>query len=225
MKTILVTGATDGIGKAIVQLLDSKGYATYVFGRSQEKMDNLQLQHCIGKYTFDMQDRNALYHALQDIQQHGGVDVLINNAGFNAGKDLVQNLKIEDLEAMLAVNTIAPLICIQECLPSMLEKKDGMIINVLSSCCLFNNPNNAGYTTSKKAIEAISKALVKEVKEQGIKVLDVYPGGVDTNFRELERPDYLKPETIAKHIVYALENNEDGMIQEIVVRPIVENNY
>ena len=107
----------------------------------------------------------------------------------------------------------------------MLNKKDGMIINVLSSCCLFNNPTMAGYTASKNAMESISKALVKEVKDQGVKVLDVYPGGVDTNFRTLDRPDYLKPETVAKHIIYAFENNEDGMIQELVVRPTVENNY
>ena len=56
-------------------------------------------------------------------------------------------------------------------------------------------------------------------------MLDVYPGGVDTNFRTNDRPDYLKPETVAKHVIYALENNEDGMLQEIVVRPVVENNY
>ena len=107
----------------------------------------------------------------------------------------------------------------------MLDNKEGMIINILSSCCRFNNPTMAGYTASKDAMESISKILVKEVKDKGVKVLDVYPGGVDTNFRTNDRPDYLKPETIAKHIIYAIENNEDGMIQEIVVRPTVESNY
>lgn len=225
MKRILITGATDGIGKALALRLDQKGYPTFIFGRTPQKMEALHLEHCIQKYTFDMQDKEALSHALEDIQQHGGIDVLINNAGFNARKSTVKDLQIDDLEAMLTVNAIAPLICIQKCLPSMLEKKEGMIVNVLSSCCLFYNPNNAGYTTSKKAIEAISKTLVKEVKDFGIKVLDVYPGGVDTNFREIDRPEYLKAETIAKHIVYAIENNDDGMLQEIVIRPIVENNY
>ena len=100
-----------------------------------------------------------------------------------------------------------------------------MIINILSSCCLFSNPDNGGYTSSKDAFEALSKILVKEVKDAGVKVLDVYPGGVDTNFRTNDRPDYLKPETVAKHVIYALENNEDGMLQEIVVRPVVESNY
>lgn len=225
MKKVLITGASDGIGKAITYALDKDGYSLYLFGRTQSKMDGLDIQHIAKKYTFDMKDRDALNNALEDIQKDGGVDILINNAGFNAAKAEVMNILVDDLQAMFDVNTIAPMLCIQKCIPTMLEKKDGMIINILSSCCLFNNPNNGGYTASKNAFESLSKILVKEVKDKGIKVLDVYPGGVDTNFRTIDRPDYLKPETVAKHIVYAIENNEDGMIQEIVVRPIVENNY
>lgn len=225
MKTILVTGATDGIGKAIASLLDEKGYNLYLFGRTPSKMDALNLHHVIGKYCFDMKDRDALNKALDEIQENGGVDVLINNAGFNAGKAEVKDIAIEDIEDMISVNAIAPLICIQKCIPSMLEKKEGMIVNVLSTCCLFDNPNNGGYSASKDTFQALSKALVKEVKDKGVKVMDVYPGGVDTNFRVNDRPDYLKAETIAKHVVYAIENNEDGMIQELVVRPVVENNY
>lgn len=225
MKKVLITGASDGIGKAITYALDKDGYSLYLFGRTQSKMDALDIQHIAKKYTFDMKDRDALNNALEDIQKDGGVDILINNAGFNAAKAEVMNILVDDLQAMFDVNTIAPMLCIQKCIPTMLEKKDGLIINVLSSCCLFNNPNNGGYTASKNAFESLSKILVKEVKDKGIKVLDVYPGGVDTNFRTIDRPDYLKPETVAKHIVYAIENNEDGMIQEIVVRPIVENNY
>ena len=63
MKTVLITGATDGIGKAIAQLLDKKGYDLYLFGRSQAKMDALNISHCKGKYTFDLKDRTALQHA------------------------------------------------------------------------------------------------------------------------------------------------------------------
>ena len=85
---------------------------------------------------------------------------------------------------------------------------------------------NSAYTTiSGKYVTIVQNNIVKEVKDKGIKVLDVYPGGVDTSFRANKRQDYLRPETIAKHIVYAIENNDDGMIQEIVCRPIVESNY
>lgn len=225
MKKVLITGASDGIGKQIAKLLDKDGYSLYLFGRTQSKLDALDIEHCARKFCFDMKDEESLNKALDSINADGGVDVLINNAGFNAGKAEVKDINLDDLKGMIQVNALAPLTCIQKLVPNMLEKKDGMIVNVLSTTCLFSNPSNGGYTSSKALFESLSKILVKEVKDQGVKVLDVYPGGVDTNFREAERPEYLKAETIAKHIVYAIENNDDGMIQEIIVRPTCENNY
>ena len=225
MKKILITGGSDGIGKALALMLDEKGYETYIFGRNPEKLNNLKLNHCIKKYAFDLKDRDKLNEALNDINNSGGVDILINNAGFNYKKEEVKDINISGLEDMMWVNCLSHLVCIEAVLPSMLEKGEGMIVNVLSSCCKANIATMGGYTASKKAMEALSKILVKEVKDKGVKVLDVYPGGVDTNFRRNERTDYLRPETIAKHIIYVLENNEDGMMQEIVCRPVVENNY
>lgn len=224
-KKILITGASDGIGKALALSLDEKGYNTYLFGRNPQKLESIKLNNCLGKYAFDMLDEEKLNNALSDIVSKGGVNILINNAGFNYKKEEVKDITIKGLQDMFWVNCISHLICIQKLVPAMLDKKEGMIINILSSCCRFTNTTMAGYTASKNAMESISKVLVKEVKDKGVKVLDVYPGGVDTNFRTNDRPDYLKPETIAKHIIYAIENNEDGMIQEIVVRPTVESNY
>ena len=225
MKKILITGGSDGIGKALALMLDEKGYETYIFGRNPEKLNNLKLNHCIKKYAFDLKDRDKLNEALNDINNSGGVDILINNAGFNYKKEEVKDINISGLEDMMWVNCLSHLVCIEALLPRMLEKGEGMIVNVLSSCCKANIATMGGYTASKKAMEALSKILVKEVKDKGVKVLDVYPGGVDTNFRRSERTDYLRPETIAKHIIYVLENNEDGMMQEIVCRTVVENNY
>ena len=225
MKKILITGGSDGIGKALALMLDEKGYETYIFGRNPEKLNNLKLNHCIKKYAFDLKDRDKLNEALNDINNSGGVDILINNAGFNYKKEEVKDINISGLEDMMWVNCLSHLVCIEAVLPRMLEKGEGMIVNVLSSCCKANIATMGGYTASKKAMEALSKILVKEVKDKGVKVLDVYPGGVDTNFRRNVRTDYLRPETIAKHIIYVLENNEDGMMQEIVCRPVVENNY
>lgn len=225
MKKVLITGSSDGIGKEIVKQLDNDNYELFLFGRSEEKMNNLEVNTKHHKFIFDMLDEDKLYENLNTIKDMGGVEIVINNAGFNAGKDLVQDIKIDDLKKMLQLNAIDYLIVIQEMIPQMLEKGQGQIVNILSSVCKFNNPNNGAYTASKLACEALSKTLVKEVKDKGIKVLDVYPGGVDTSFRANKRQDYLRPETIAKHIVYAIENNDDGMIQEIVCRPIVESNY
>ena len=183
MKKILITGGSDGIGKALALMLDEKGYETYIFGRNPEKLNNLKLNHCIKKYAFDLKDRDKLNEALNDINNSGGVDILINNAGFNYKKEEVKDINISGLEDMMWVNCLSHLVCIEAVLPRMLEKGEGMIVNVLSSCCKANIATMGGYTASKKAMEALSKILVKEVKDKGVKVLDVYPGGVDTNFR------------------------------------------
>lgn len=226
MKTVLITGASDGIGKATAKLLDSKGYKLYLFGRTKEKLDDLtdSLNNVIKSYCFDALNRDELYKALKDIKENGGVDVLVNNMGANLKKQEVKDIDIDLFEKMIDLNCTSHLICIQELLPQMVEKKKGNVINILSSCCKYNNPSIGSYTASKKAMEAISAILAKEVKDKGIVVTGIYPGGVDTNFRELDRPDYLNPETIAKQIPLIIEN-EDGLIQEIVIRPIVENNY
>ena len=226
MKTVLITGASDGIGKACANLLDSLDYKLFLFGRNKDKLKNVtdNLENVIETYSFDATNYDELNKALDDINKKGGVDVLINNMGANLKKQEVKDIDIKIFENMMSLNCTAQLICIEKVLPKMIENKQGNIINILSSSCLYNNPTMAAYTASKKAMEAISKTLAKEVKKYGIVVTGIYPGGVDTNFRTIDRPDYLRPESIAK-LIPDIINNKDGLIQDIVIRPIVEDNY
>lgn len=225
MKTVLITGASDGIGKATAIKLNELGYKLFLFGRTKEKLDEVaKLENVVKSYCFDAHNRQDLINALDDINNNGGVDILINNMGANLGKQEVKDIDVDIFEQMLDINCISHLICIQKVLPNMIEKGHGNIVNILSSCCKYDNPTIGAYTASKKAMEALSDTLRKEVKDKGIVVTAIYPGGVDTNFRTINRDDYLRADTIADAIVYAI-NNKDGLLQEIVVRPVVENNY
>lgn len=225
MKTVLITGASDGIGKATAIKLNELGYKLFLFGRTKEKLDEVaRLENVVKSYCFDAHNRQDLINALDDINNNGGVDILINNMGANLGKQEVKDIDVDIFEQMLDLNCISHLICIQKVLPNMIEKGHGNIVNILSSCCKYDNPTIGAYTASKKAMEALSDTLRKEVKDKGIVVTAIYPGGVDTNFRTINRDDYLRADTIADAIVYAI-NNKDGLLQEIVVRPVVENNY
>ena len=105
----------------------------------------------------------------------------------------------------------------------MAEKQQGLFVNILSTCCLFNNALTGSYSATKDAMEGISKILLKEVKPDNIGVCNVYPGGVDTNFRANANPNYLRPESVAKMIKVCIEN-EDGCVHDIVIRPDIENN-
>ena len=226
MKKILITGATDGIGKALAQIL-AKDYHLVLCGRNPEKMQSLLEElgeGCIYQECFDITD-DVKRHAFceQVKEKFGYIDVLINNAGANTKKDKVTEINLDDLRYMFELNSVSSLGMIQEIYPVMSSRQSGLIVNILSSCCLFNSPTTGSYTASKKAMEAISRILLKEVKSEHIGVCNVYPGGVDTNFRAIDRPDYLRPETIAKMVKACIEN-EDGCVHDIVIRPYIEDN-
>ena len=225
-KTVIITGATDGIGKALARLLSAE-YNLALCGRSEGKMQQLlqELGDCqVYAECFDITDGEKRHHFCEQVKKEfGAVDVLVNGAGANIKKDKVAELNLDDLRYMFELNCVSAVGMIQEVYPLMAERKRGLVVNILTSCCLFNNPMAGGYTASKDAMEGISKILTKEARADRIDVCSVYPGGVDTNFRATPNPDYLKPETVAKMIKNCMEIGE-GCIHDIVIRPYIENN-
>lgn len=225
-KTVIITGATDGIGKALALLL-SKDYNLALCGRSQEKMQELtrELGDCpVYTACFDITDGEKRRSFCQAVQtRFGRVDVLVNNAGANTKKDKITDINLEDLRYMFELNCVSALGMIQQVYPMMAAQKSGLFVNILSSCCLFSNPGAGSYSASKDAMEGISKILTKEAKKDNIGVCNVYPGGVDTNFRAVANPNYLRPETVAKMIRNCIEV-EDGCVHDIVIRPFIEDN-
>ena len=225
-KTVLITGATDGIGKALAILL-SNDYNLALCGRNDAKMSALlqELGNChVYSECFDITDPDQRHYFCENVKKEfGTVDVLVNNAGANTKKNKVVDINLEDLRYMFELNCVSAVGMIQEIYPLMVEKQQGLFVNILSTCCLFNNPTTGSYSASKDAMEAISKILLKEVKAENIGVCNVYPGGVDTNFRAVANPNYLKPETVAKMIKNCIEN-EEGCVHDLVIRPFIEDN-
>lgn len=230
-KIVCITGATDGLGKALVhEFKQRNGYELILCGRSEEKMKNLlaELPQNLVIYAecFDMLSDEKINNFTQTIKNKGfNPDILINNAGANYKKSPVAELSIDDLRNMLQLNCVSHLQLIQAFYAGMKEKGTGHILNILSSCCLFNNETMAGYTASKDAMEAISKTLVKEARQDHIKVTSVYPGGIDTGFRAVPNHTYMKPETVARTIVDCIELPDDGVMHDIVIRPFSESNF
>lgn len=225
-KTVIITGATDGLGKALAVLL-AKDYNLALCGRSGEKMEQLvrELGDCrVYTECFDITDEAKRRSFCENVKNaFGNVDVLVNSAGANTQKDKVVDIDLEDLRYMFELNCVSPLGMIQAVYPIMAETKSGLIVNILSTCCLFSNPMTGSYSATKDAMEGISKILTKEVKADNIGVCNVYPGGINTNFRATANPNYLKPETVAKMIKHCIEN-EDGCVHDIVIRPFIEDN-
>lgn len=225
-KTVIITGATDGIGRALAFEL-SKDYNLALCGRSEDKMKQLiqELDNChLYATCFDITDAERRRSFCENVKKEfGTVDVLVNNAGANTKKDKIADINLADLRYMFELNCVSAVGMIQEVYPIMAAQQRGLFVNILSSCCLFGNPTTGSYTASKDAMEGISKILTKEAKKDNIGVCSVYPGGVDTNFRAVANHSYLRPETVAKMIKHCIEV-EDGCVHDLVIRPFIEDN-
>ena len=212
-KTVVITGATDGIGKALAKLL-AKEYQLALCGRSEEKMKALvqELGNCEVYYEcFDITHDEKRHTFCERVKEKfETIDVVVNNAGANTKKDKVADINLSDLRYMFELNCVSAVGIIQEFYPVMAEKQSGLFVNILSTCCLFNNPMAGSYSATKDAMEGISKILLKEARK-------------DNNFRANANHSYLKPETVAKMIKACIEN-EEGCVHDIVIRPFVEEN-
>lgn len=229
-KVILITGATAGIGRAFASLAASKGAKLALCGRTQSKMDSVvsELNGATEVFhrTFDITNEQATIDFIQSSIHHfGGIDILLNNAGANTAKGNVADIVTADYEYMIKLNQIAPFIVMREVFKDMRKRKSGHICNVLSSVCKFSNPGMGSYTGSKDGFEGMTKVFRKEAAVDGVVVTAVYPGGVDTDFRAMERKDYLTADTVAQSIIGLLELPSEAAVHELVLRPHVEMNY
>ena len=231
---ILLTGATSGLGKELALLLAQEGAQLALCGRNPQKLQALseQLQHLAPHNppllleafdaTGEEQTRAFCQKAIETL---GGLDILINNAGANHAKSPVESINLEDWRSMWELNATTPLVFIQEALPTLKAQQKGLIVQVLSSVCLFANENIASYTASKWACQALTEVLRKEVRRDHIKVMSVFPGGIDTPFRPQAAPDYMSAKSCAQAIIAQLKLPPDVCVHELVLRPEIESNF
>lgn len=231
-KSVIVTGGTSGLGKCLVLKLVKMGASVAFCGRSKEKVNNILNEIEEGKRnnifydTFDITKEDEIVSFVNRTgEKFGAVDVLINCAGANTARGFVNEINTEDLEFMIKVNAIGPFIFMKECYKYMKEKNEGLVVNILSTCCLFSNEGNGAYTAAKSALDGLSKVLRKEARKDNIRVCSVYPGGINTSFRAQVREDYLSPEETAEAILKTFDIDKNIAMDEIVLRPMVETNY
>jgi short-subunit dehydrogenase len=179
----LVTGATGGIGEAIAHRLQDKGYEVFATGRNPQALDALRSQGLRAR-TLDVTDEGAVARLVEEIDtDFGGVDVLVNNAGFGFSSPLEQ-VALSDLRRIFETNVVAMLHLSQAVLTGMRARRTGTIVNIGSTGGRFTTPGAGAYHISKYGVEALSHALRAEVKQFGVRVVLIEPTGVRTKFAE-----------------------------------------
>lgn len=183
-KVALVTGASSGLGKATAQRLLAAGYTVYVAARRRALMDDLAAQGAI-PLTMDITQDADVQQAVAVIQAgHGGVDVLINNAGFGLYGS-VEETSLDDARYQFEVNLFGLARLTQLLLPGMRAKGAGTIVNLSSMGGKIYTPLGAWYHATKHAIEGFSDCLRIELAPHGIKVVIIEPGIIATGFGEV----------------------------------------
>lgn len=223
----VVTGASRGLGRHFSEALASEGATVYGLARSREDLDATQDDLGAGAFRpveCDVRDEGSVQQAFQTVTEEAGrLDVLINNAGLGR-HDEVSDAQVEDWDTMLETNVRGPFLCARAALPPMRaqNEKDGFgghIINIASIAGLVENPGMAGYNASKFGVRGFSLALMKEVRDDGIKVSCVYPGSVETSFGS-GPPNPLQPEDVAATVTHLLESPDNYLVSEVVMRPL-----
>lgn len=180
-KIILITGASSGIGLDTAKLLASRGYTVYGAARRVEQIEALQNPNIIGVHI-DVTDEDSIRAGVKSIiAREGRIDVLINNAGYGSF-GAVEEVPIQEAERQLQVNVLGAMRIVKLVLPYMRAQGGGRIINTSSVGGRMTLYFGGWYHASKFAIEALSDALRMELKQFGIDVVLIEPGGIKTDW-------------------------------------------
>ncbi|WP_165311850.1 SDR family oxidoreductase [Vibrio ziniensis] len=231
-KNFIVTGATSGIGRLLTIRLLQRGANVAFCGRSQNKLNELiseisPLDSQTYYQAFDATNYTQIEQFVAaSMAKLGQVDVLVNCAGANTSRSAIADLSADDLMGLVQLNMMSPFVFMKQTYnTSMKIRRQGIIINVLSTVCGFSNEGIGAYTASKAGMDALTKVFRKEAREHGVKVCAIYPGGVDTPFRAADRPEYLHPEQVVDAILFMASQNSISSVDELVIRPLIEKNY
>src|SRR5436190_1549108 len=228
-KIAIVTGATKGIGRAIVGALTAAGSAVCISARKQEEIDEAVVAlngsgkgRVIG-FACDVRDydqvKGLLTHTVKEL---GGLDILVNNAGIGIFES-VEQTSPEDFRAVLETNLFGVFYCCHEAIPEMKKRGGGYIINISSLAGANPHPRMAAYNASKFALNGFSEALMQEVRHDHIKVSYIMPGSVNTEFGG-DSPDeskswQLQPADIARVVLDLLHHDERSLPSRVEIRP------
>lgn len=220
-KVVVITGGSEGLGKAIAQLLSPK-YKVVILARGEKKLKAVAGELGCKFFTCDVTDSARIDRTVKKIiKEYGRIDCLVNNTGvFFEG--LLENHKPEAVRKMIDINVIGTILMTRAVLPHVKKNKSGLIININSQAGLSAKSGRSLYNASKWAITGFTKCMQQELFSTGVRIAGIYPAmmkteifkkaGIDKNLK-----DAIEPQEVAKIIEFMLEQNEKVLTSQVDV--------
>ena len=241
-KIILITGATSGIGVACAHIFAKNQYDIILTGRRENRLNEIKEKleeefqiECL-TLSFDVRDNTQVEKAFDSIpKEWRNIDVLVNNAGLAVGLNPIQEGVLDDWERMIDTNVKGLLYVTRKTLPWLIERRNGHVINIASIAGKEVYPMGNVYCATKHAVDALSRAIRMDTVQQGIKVTNVAPGAVETEFSivrfkgDESRADNvykgyepLSGEDVANVVYYIATLPKHVCINDIVITPTAQ---
>ena len=238
-KIAIITGGGSGVGLATAKLFLQEGARVAIAGRDAAKLQQAVASIPGGKDILVVptdvtvpEQVKSLVEAV--IQKFGRVDILVNNAGTNIKARKMRELTLDGWNQLIRTNLDGAFYCIRAVLPSMLERKQGLIVNVNSISGKRAYPlAGAGYAAGKFGLHALAACLANEEIENGIRVSTIYPGEIDTPILAArpspvtaeQRAIILKPEDVANAILFVSTLPAHVNVPELIIKPAAQGYF
>ncbi len=243
-KTVLITGASSGIGEACAHLFAKEHYRIIITARRTEKLEAVR-QSLVSEYNaevlclhFDVRNREEVEQQLQNLpEEWNNIDVLINNAGLSLGLEPFYEGDVNDWETMIDTNVKGLLYVSKVVASAMIKKQSGHIINIGSIAGKESYANGNVYCSTKAAVDSLSRSMRIDLLKHGIKVTAIHPGAVETEFsivrfkgdEQRAKSVYqgfepLHPEDVADVIYFAASRPSHVNINDLLLMPTAQAN-
>jgi 3-oxoacyl-[acyl-carrier protein] reductase len=229
-RTVLVTGASEGIGRATAFALGRAGWQVGVCARTASRLDALVAElgeegiRATGRAGDVGHEQDASAIVRDVVDRLGPVDALVNNAGVLIAKP-IEDLALEEWDRTMATNLRSLFLMTREVLPDMRRRRRGTVVNIASLAGRNGFVGGTAYTASKHAVLGFSKSLMLEVRKENVRVVAICPGSVGTAMlhdQPLLKADpdrILRPEDVATTVLHVLELPERALVSELDIRP------
>ena len=219
----LVTGGSEGIGKAIAVALKREGADVVITGRRADVLEATAEEIGVGWSVGDVGDEDDAVRTVRDfVEQHGRLDILVNNAGFGRFAPLVE-MELSDMEAVYRTNVFGAFLMGREAAKVFVRQGSGHLINISSTSGLKGGRGSTAYSSSKFALRGMTECWRDELRRHDVRVMLVNPSEVLTDFgskvgfQQEQSPNKLRDREIADAIVGALKIDDRGFIPEFAV--------